>query len=88
MTRITAVEMVITKVQVLVNIIVNRVRSRRPHDRMAVSDVALELAAWKQRLCNPSYTKQTNNHSLNVYNICSSRFKYLRDSKGLYAKLI
>lgn len=55
----TAKENVLTKVKMLVNIIMNRVWSWRPHYRLAVSGITVEFATWKQRLCDPEYTIQT-----------------------------
>lgn len=56
--NISSYRKALTKVQVLVDIIRNRIWSWGPHLRQAVSDVTMELAPLKQRLCNPQYTKQ------------------------------
>lgn len=49
---------VLAKIQVLVNVIRNRIRSWRPHLRLAISAITMKPAAWKKLFCNPEYKKK------------------------------
>lgn len=49
---------VLAKVQVLVNVIRNRIRSWRPHLRLAISAITMKPATWKKLFCNPEYKKK------------------------------
>lgn len=48
---------VLAKVQVLVNVIRNRIRRWRPHLRLALSVITMKPATWKKLFCHPENKK-------------------------------
>lgn len=54
---------VLTKVQVLVNLIRNRIWSWWPHYRLTITGITMESATWKNLFCNPKHKQNRENNT-------------------------
>lgn len=66
---------VLTKVQVLVNIIRNRIWSWWPHNRLVITGITMEPATWKNLFCNSKHKQNRKITMLIKWNFLGYRWK-------------